>query len=77
MARGSGNEDEQDIHGRHPGNPTAHDADGGEPTVDDNKKSPFSWPGKDAKAQQAARDAHFKENGVKADLTGGVVPESE
>lgn len=40
-------------------------------------KSQFSWPGKNTKEQQSVRDAHFKENGVKADLTGGVVPESE
>lgn len=35
----------------------------------------------DAKAEeaknQAIRDAHFLENGVKADGTGGTVPESE
>lgn len=40
-------------------------------------KGGFTWPGKTAKDQQAARDAHFKENGVKADGTGGKVPESE
>lgn len=30
-----------------------------------------------AKEEQAIRDAHFKENGVKADGTGGKVPGSE
>lgn len=41
------------------------------------EKAKFSWPGKDAKEQQKIRDAHFLENGVKADGTGGKAPEEE
>lgn len=37
------------------------------------KKSPEKQP--ETKTTQAVRDAHFYENGVKADGTGGIPPE--
>lgn len=68
------------IHDRHQVPQTSDTAKADEQPADKPESkgaTKFSWPGKDAKAQQAARDAHFLEDGVKADGTGGSVPEKE
>lgn len=79
MARSNNNE--QDIHDRHPdeGSEEQASAVGDDETVNEAStgKPGFKWPGKNAKERQEIRDAHFKENGVKADLTGGKVPGEE
>ena len=54
-----------EIHERHPV-PSASDTAGEDKPVASNKST-----------AQETRDAHYFENGVKADGTGGVPPESE
>lgn len=76
MAQNNKN-NEQDIHDRHPDPNTEGESKASAAPEKSNSKTKFNWPGKDAKEQQAARDAHFKENGVGADLTGGKVPGEE
>ena len=67
---GKSNNNDQDIHDRHPSEESTSD----KPDKKTSDKPNFSWPGEDP---QAVRDSFYKENGVKADLTGGKVPESE
>lgn len=67
---GKKNNDQQDIHDRHPDPDVSNEAAPAKPS----KKPKFSWPGEDP---QAVRDSFYKENGVKADLTGGKVPGEE
>jgi len=67
---GKSNNNGQDIHDRHPSEDSTSDK-AAKKTSD---KPNFSWPGEDP---QAVRDSFYKENGVKADLTGGTVPDEE
>lgn len=62
-----------DVHDDHATPP----AGTGEQYEPDDKPKKDEKPKKDTKSAQAVRDAHFAENGVKADGTGGKMPGSE
>ncbi len=66
------------VHDRHSGPQDGEDFDTQNNKPEDQStasKPKFSWPG--GNKQQDVRDAHFYEDGVKADLTGGTPPEEQ